>query len=149
MEDGCNMKRLLYILSAILVISGCGKTDGNDKPDLKSQLCGDWQSTTLSVSGKVYLSFNGAGTFEMYQMIGEGAYRLYRGTWNLEEDILTGKYNDGENWAASYSVAIDNKMLTLTSKNDAGEVSKYSSCTVPEEVKNGCEVVVKSEDAGL
>ena len=90
------MKRLLYILSAILVISGCGKTDGNDKPDLKSQLCGDWQSTTLSVSGKVYLSFNGAGTFEMYQMIGEGAYRLYRGTWNLEEDILTGKYNDAK-----------------------------------------------------
>ena len=28
-------------------------------------------------------------------------------------------------------------------------LGRHVKCTVPEEVKNGCEVVVKSEDAGL
>ena len=124
-----------------------GKNGG--KKSLEEQLYGEWQSTSLSVSGEIYLDFNEDKSFELYQKIGEGAYRLYRGTWNIEENILTGKYNDGEDWAASYDVTIEDKSLTLTSKNDAAEVSKYSSCTIPEEVKTGCEVVVKSAEAGL
>ena len=68
---------------------------------------------------------------------------------NLTTDLYFRRDNDGENWAASYDVAIEGKHLTLTSKNDAAEVSKYTSCTIPEEVRTGCEVVVKSAEAGL
>ncbi len=140
------MKNLLYILSALLLLTACEK---NGKQSLEETICGEWQSTSLTVAGSVYLDFNEDKTFEMYQKIGEGAYRLYRGTWNLEEKVLTGKYNDGEDWAASYDVAIEGQGLTLTSKNDAAEITKYSACTIPEEVKTGCEVVVKSSVAGL
>lgn len=144
------MKKLLYMLSALLMLAGCGEKNGeDDKKSTAELLCGEWHSTTLTVSGDVYLDFNEDKTFEMYQKIGDGAYRLYRGTWNVENDILSGKYNDGENWAASYDVAIEGKNLTLTSRNDAAEVTKYSSCTVPEEVKAGSVVVVKSTEAGL
>lgn len=138
------------MLSALLMLAGCGEKNGeDDKKSTAELLCGEWHSTTLTVSGDVYLDFNEDKTFEMYQKIGDGAYRLYRGTWNVENDILSGKYNDGENWAASYDVAIEGKNLTLTSRNDAAEVTKYSSCTVPEEVKAGSVVVVKSTEAGL
>lgn len=138
------------MLSALLMLAGCGEKNGeDDKKSTAELLCGEWHSTTLTVSGDVYLDFNEDKTFEMYQKIGDGAYRLYRGTWNVENDILSGKYNDGENWAASYDVAIEGKNLTMTSRNDAAEVTKYSSCTVPEEVKAGSVVVVKSPEAGL
>lgn len=143
------MKRLLYIISAVLLLASCGGKNENDTKNPAEMILGEWHSTSLVVSGDIYLDFNEDKTFEMYQKIGEGAYRLYRGKWNIENNILTGKYNDGENWAASYDVTIEGKSLTLTSKNDAAEVSKYASCTIPEEVKAGCEVVVKSADAGL
>ena len=143
------MKRILYIISAVLLLASCGGKNEDDTKNPAEMVLREWQSTTLSVSGDIYLDFNEDKTFEMYQKIGQGAYRLYRGKWNIEGNILTGKYNDGENWAASYDVAIEGKHLTLTSKNDAAEVSKYTSCTIPEEVRTGCEVVVKSVEAGL
>ncbi len=143
------MKRIIYIISAVLLLASCGGKNGEDTKNLAEMILGEWQSTTLSVSGDIYLDFNEDKTFEMYQKIGEGAYRLYRGKWSIEDSILTGKYNDGENWAASYDVAIEGKHLALTSKNDAAEISKYTSCTIPEEVRTGCEVVVKSSEAGL
>ena len=114
-------------------------------------IAGEWHYTTTEsgVQIDVYLGLYADYTFDLYQKIGDGAYRLYRGTWNIEEGILTGKYNDGEPWAASYDAAVQDKTLTLTSKNDAAEVSTYTACEIPEEVRTGCEVVVKSEEAGL
>lgn len=143
-----NMKKLLYILTALLILAGCGKNK-ESKLTLEEKILGQWHSTSLSVSGDVYLQFDAAKRFEMYQKIGSGAYRLYRGTWNLENDILSGKYNDGEDWAAAYNVVIDGTSLTLTSVNDVAEATKYSACSIPGEVIQGCEVVVKSAEAGL
>ena len=143
-----NMKKLLYILTALLILAGCGKNK-ESKLTLEEKILGQWHGTSLSVSGDVYLQFDAAKRFEMYQKIGSGAYRLYRGTWNLENDILSGKYNDGEDWAAAYNVVIDGTSLTLTSVNDAAEVTKYSACTIPVEVMQGSEVVVKSAGAEL
>ena len=119
---------------------------GEEIPELtlEQKMAGEWFCPTLAVGGDAYLSFFEEKTFELYQKIGEGAYRLYRGTWNLEDTILTGKYNDGEDWAATYSVAIDDETMTLTSQNNAAEVSRFSKTAIPEEVKNTCVIVVKS-----
>ena len=137
------MKKLLYILTAIVVLASCGK-NGNEKQTLEQKVCAEWHSTQLPISGDIYIDFNGDKTFELYQQIGEGAYRLYRGTWNLEGDLLTGRYNDGEDWACSYTVALEGNKLTLTSSNSAGEVSVYEKSSIPASVKESCETVVKS-----
>ena len=129
-----------------MMLVSCGEKGGKNKLTLEEQMYGGWHSTSLPITGDVYVEFTDNNTFELYQKIGEGAYRLYRGIWNLEEDILTGRYNDGEDWAASYQVVLENKILTLTTKNDAAEVTVYESCEIPEEVKNGCQIVVKSSD---
>jgi len=142
------MKKLLYILAAVLILAACDRNKDSKKTPAEL-LCGQWHSTSLTVSGDVYLDFTDDGRFEMYQKIGDGAYRLYRGTWYAEEDLLTGRYNDGEDWATAYRIAIDGTSLTMTSQNDAAEVSRFSSCTIPEEVKEKCEVVVKSSEGGL
>ena len=137
------MKKLLYILTAIVVLASCGK-NGNEKQTLEQKVCAEWHSTQLPISGDIYIDFNGDKTFELYQQIGEGAYRLYRGTWNLEGDLLTGRYNDGEDWACAYTVALEGNKLTLTSSNSAAEVSVYEKSSIPASVKESCETVVKS-----
>lgn len=136
------MKRILLIISAVLILASCGK-DGKKKTTA-DYLYGEWHSTSISVTGDVYISFTDDMKFEMFQKIGEGAYRLYRGSWNVEEDLLTGRYNDGEDWAAAYTVTVDDRSLTMISTNDAAEKSTYTRTEIPEDVRNSCETVVKS-----
>lgn len=140
-----NMKKILFFISTLIIMVSCGDKGGK-QPELtlEDKLCTDWHSTSLSLEADIYISFADNNTFELYQKIVEGAYRLYRGTWNLEEDILTGKYNDGEDWAAAYQISIDGETLTMTSKNDAAEVSVYKKTVIPSSVKETSETIVKS-----
>ena len=141
------MKRLIYIFSALVLLASCGKNNDNTKPELtlEQQLVGQWHSVSNSLEADLYIDFQEGKTFELYQQIGEGAHRLYRGTWNLEGTLLTGKYNDGEDWAAAYQVEMRETQLVLTSSNDTAEKSTYEKAEIPAEVKETCEVIVKSK----
>ena len=139
------MKKTLLIISTLILLASCGeKNGGKTELTLEQKLCTEWHSTFLPVDGDIYVSFNDNKTFELYQQIGEGAHRLYRGTWNLEENLLTGKYNDGEEWAAAYTITINDKQLIMTSVNDAAEESVFAKEDIPEEVVQTCEIIVKS-----
>ena len=140
------MKRLIYIFSALMLLASCGKNGEDNKPELtlEQQLIGQWHSVSNALEADLYIDFQEGKTFELYQQIGEGAHRLYRGTWNLEGTLLTGKYNDGEDWAAAYQVEMREKQLVLTSSNDTAEKSTYEKVEIPAEVKETCEVIVKS-----
>ena len=138
-----DMKRILLIISAILTLASCGRDKGKEKTTA-DYLYGEWHSTSISVTGDVHISFTDDMKFEMFQKIGEGAYRLYRGSWNVEGDLLTGRYNDGEDWAAAYTVTVDDRSLTMISTNDAAEKSTYTRTEIPEDVRNSSETVVKS-----
>lgn len=143
------MKRILYIIAAALMVISCGdKKNGGNTTELtlEQKLYGEWHSTKLAIDADIYISFMENGRFEMYQQIGEGAHRVFRGTWNLEDDLLSGKYNDGEEWAAAYRISIEDKTLTMTSANDAAEVSRFAQMQIPADVKEGSVVVVKSEE---
>lgn len=143
------MKRILYIIAAALMVISCGdKKNGGNTTELtlEQKLYGEWHSTKLAIDADIYISFMENGKFEMYQQIGEGAHRVFRGTWNLEDDLLSGKYNDGEEWAAAYRISVEDKTLTMTSANDAAEVSRFAQTQIPADVKEGSVVVVKSEE---
>ena len=141
------MKRLIYIFSALVLLASCGKNEEDKKPELtlEQQIIGQWHSVSNALEADLYIDFQEGKTFELYQQIGEGAHRLYRGTWNLEGTLLTGKYNDGEDWAAAYQVEMRETGLVLTSNNDAAEKSTYEKAEIPAEVKETCEVIVKSK----
>ena len=141
------MKRLIYIFSALVLLASCGKNEEDKKPELtlEQQIIGQWHSVSNALEADLYIDFQEGKTFELYQQIGEGAHRLYRGTWNLEGTLLTGKYNDGEDWAAAYQVEMREKQLVLTSSNDTAEKSTYEKAEIPAEVKETCEVIVKSK----
>ena len=141
------MKKLLYIFSALMILASCGKNSDDNKPEqtLEQQIIGQWHSVSNSLEADLYIDFQEGKTFELYQQIGEGAHRLYRGTWNLEGTLLTGKYNDGEDWAAAYQVEMRENQLVLTSSNDTAEKSTYEKAEIPAEVKETCEIIVKSK----
>lgn len=161
------MKRIIYMLAAVLLFAACGEKEdigsgngngtengtgnengnedgGNTELTLEQQMTGEWHSQRLVIDGDIYLSLASDKTMELYQQIGEGTYRLYRGTWTLENDILSGKYNDGENWAASYKVTMDNGLMILVSDNAASEESAFEKAEIPAQVKENCVVEVKS-----
>lgn len=136
------MKKLLYItLLALLTAAGCKP---EDKPlTLEQKLCNEWRGSELSVDAGVYISFLADGTFELYQKM-DDVFELRRGTWTLTGDVLSGKYNDGEAWAADYTVSVDGNKLTMVSKNEGAEAGVYVQCTIPSVIKEGSTVIVKS-----
>ena len=137
------MKRLVYI--AILVVAalaGCAK-----EPTLADKICGEWRGSELSADVGIYISFTSSGTFELYQKLTGDRFELRRGRWSLSGDILSGQYNDEEPLSASYKVSINGENMTLTAQNEDGEVSVYRKATIPQAIKTGSTVVVKSYSA--
>lgn len=134
------MKKALYIiLAAICMFTSCKK-----EMTLAEKIVGDWHCQATSVDAEIYVTFTAEGTFALYQKIGEGAFRLYNGTYTLAGTVLSGKYNDGSAWGASYEVtSSDSDTLTLTAE---GVVETYGRVTggIPEEVLASCVTVVKS-----
>ena len=144
-----NMKRILiYILSAaVCLLTSCEK-----EKTLAEKLMGDWHCTAVSTEAEIYATFTAENTFVLYQQIGEGAFRVYNGTYELAVQdgtdalaVLTGRYNDGTEWGASYKVtSLDDTSMTLAAE---GVTETYTRIDggIPEEVTASCVTVVKSE----
>lgn len=153
------MKKILYIAALLLSVLSCkepvdpqpGPEPGPNPPvvekTLAEKIAGEWHCVVSDMDADIYLSLASDNKFELYQKVGEGAYRLYRGTWSLDEKtaVLTGKYNDGEAWGSGYGVVLseDENTLTLDPSAD-GEDQTFRKESIPSDVKDGCVVVVKS-----
>ena len=63
----------------------------------------------------------------MSQMLGEGRFVDYSGSWVLDGEILSGKYSDGKVWGASYSISVDDRTLSMIPVGkDAPETYVYT-----------------------
>lgn len=140
-------KTLIYILALVSVVAaGCKKESPQATETLQDKICGEWKCTPSTIEGNIYASFGADGTFELYQKIGDGAYRLYRGKWTLEGEVINGKYNDGKPWGSSYTVSMteDKSSMKWTASN--GEENTYSRSEIPSEVKENCVIEVKAAE---
>ena len=125
------MKRILYItILALVALTGCKKED-----TLAQKLNGEWRGNNLTVEAGIYISFAGDGTFELYQKLDTEGFEHKKGTWSVAGDILSGVYDDGEKWAASYKITLEEDTLTLTAQNESAEINTYIKCEIPAYIK--------------
>lgn len=121
------MKRyLLFIITGIaLIVSGCNGEKGGGSKGF--DIVGTWELMNIDITKaaqlgnetiQVTITFNSDKSFELSQVLGSGRPREYSGTWNLTDNILTGKYSDGKKWGSSYEVSGDGSNLTM--KPDSG-----------------------------
>ena len=155
------MKKILYTVMALMCFVCCDKTSPTPDPGpgpspqpeetLAAAIIGEWHYTDASLGADIYLGLTENKKFELYQKIGDGAYHLYKGSWQIDEEsaVLSGKYNDSQAWGSEYDVAIsgDGKTLTLSPKaSGAEEKHNYTREEIPVSVSEHCVTVVKSED---
>ena len=142
------MKKILYILSAaICLLTSCEK-----EKSLADKLVGDWHCSATSTDAEIYATFTAEKTFVLYQQVGEGAFRVYNGTYEFTvqsegevQATLTGTYNDGRSWGADYQVSgMSDNAMTLTAEGISETYEKITG-GIPEDVLKSAVTVVKSE----
>lgn len=122
------------LLSALVSFSSCKKEEKT--LDVK----GEWELTDVKMSTKsalvgaetvtVYLNLAEDGSFAMYQMVGDGRFVAFSGSWKLAGSTLSGTYADGTSWASAYEVSVEKSTLTMTTE-DGLDVFVYKACTIP------------------
>ena len=138
------MRRLLFILAALMVMTATSCKKEEKGFDCKTTLIGEWHCTPEGIDAEIYAAFDDSGSFDLYQKVGEGRYRYYTGTWTCDGNTLSGIYSDGVAWGSSYTVDFtDKNNMTFTALNGSEEVMAYTRESVPSEVKEGC-IEVKS-----
>ncbi len=129
---------------AMAIIAGCDKPEG--EKTFAEKIAGEWHCSPSNIKADIYVGFTSDGGFELYQQITEGAHRLYRGTWTVDEGntVISGKYNDGENWGSDYSITLSEDCNSMTWVDSASKEYVYSRQEIPAEIKETCAIVVKS-----
>ena len=129
------MKRYFLLFIALVAFAtGCSNDDDNARKSI--DIVGEWHCTPAEFTADVYVAFMEDGSFDLYQMVGQGRYRHFDGSWSVERNILSGSYADGTPWGSSYAVTkLDDNTLTLTAENGSMEVMTYYRESIPASVK--------------
>ena len=133
------MKSRVLILAAIL-LSALVSFSSCKKDEKTLDVKGEWELTEVKMATKsalvgaetvtVYLNLAEDGSFAMYQMVGDGRFVTFSGSWKLAGSTLSGTYADGTSWASAYEVSVEKSTLTMTTE-DGLDVFVYKACTIP------------------
>ena len=151
---------ILYCIAilSLLTLVSCNHNGNNPEEEQQSKmasaLVGTWNLITItdtrsvsigSEEVDVYVVFEAdapaatkadltpkesTGTFTLYQMLGTGRFRTFRGTWSLMGALLTGVYSNGTPWGAEYAVTLDDNDTRLTLAAPT-ETCVYTRATLP------------------
>lgn len=136
------MRKFFNIALALLAVVVMGTSC--DKNDYPSMVEGEWRYTTEECD--IYVAFGSTGTFELFQRLGQGRYYLYNGSWDMEDERLSGEYNDGNPWGSSYEVSFDGSdKMTLRALNGSAESNTYLRTRIPEEVRAEAQCAVRGD----
>ena len=135
------VNKILFAAAAILALASCVKSE----EALVKNLAGDWYYETVEsdVPVQVYVSFAKDMTFQLFQKVGDGAFRRYTGTYTFDGTVLDGVYSDKSTWKEAKNVTIDGDILTAVGVK-TGETITYVRKLVPATVRYHYTDAVKS-----
>ena len=128
---------ILALVSALTLLVSC------KEEEIPLNIIGTWgitdiQTKSATLGGQtveIYITFNEDSTFQLYQMIGQGRFSSFSGTWTLVETTLDGKYSDGSAWGSSYQISQNDDRTTLV-MSCAGEDYSYKKTTLPSDIES-------------
>ncbi|MBQ2372372.1 MAG: lipocalin family protein [Bacteroidales bacterium] len=126
------VNKIMLAVAAVLAFASCVKSEDA----VVKELAGDWYYETVEADTpvQVYVSFAKDMTFELYQKVGEGAFRKYSGTYTFDGTLLDGVYSDKAPWKEAKTVTIDGDSLTAVGVK-TGETITYVRKLVPATVR--------------
>lgn len=136
----------LFLLPVLVFSAGCGS--GGDDAPRRDPLADGWVLASWNgseeLAGKVYLQFDAADGFVLYQSIDTPGFTAYSGTCSFTGDLLTGRYSDGTAWADAYTVLTrTDDALVLRARSD-DILSVYRKVQIPAYVKRATSVRVRA-----
>lgn len=122
----------MLAVAAVLAFASCVKSEDA----VVKELAGDWYYETVEADTpvQVYVSFAKDMTFELYQKVGDGAFRKYSGTYTFDGTLLDGVYSDKAPWKEAKTVTIDGDSLIAVGVK-TGETITYVRKLVPATVR--------------
>jgi hypothetical protein len=132
-----DMKRILnfamMLATAVLFLAGC-----KEKDEVMHRIVGEWSYADEESGNEldIRVAFNVDKTFDLYQKVGEGAHRYYKGTYTVNLTRVNGVYSDGTPWASEYDVTFMNGDMIMQSTSSEGYSITYKKERIPDEVRN-------------
>ena len=142
-----NIRLILIGLAAVFALTGCGDSS-KDTPEPgpgpengNGSVIGEWHMISWSTlkAADIYLSFDEAGSFHIYQRLYKPEYVHLDGHYTYDKPTLSGKYSDNTPWGSpSYRVSFnaDGTQMTLTSTT-SDDVSVFVKAKIPSEIISG------------
>lgn len=126
------VNKIVFAAVAVLALASCVKSE----EVLVKDLAGDWYYETVEaeIPVQVYASFAKDMTFQLFQKVGDGAFRRYAGTYTFDGTVLDGVYSDKTPWKEAKNVTIDGDVLTAVGVV-TGETITYVRKFVPATVR--------------
>ena len=126
------VNKILLVAAAVLVFASCTKSD----VAAVKKIAGDWYYETVesATSIQVYVTLSKDMTFDLYQKIGDGAFRRRTGTYTFDGTIIDGVYSDKTNWKEAKYVTVDGDVLVMAGV-ETGETITYVRKLVPATVR--------------
>ncbi len=91
--------------------------------------CGKQKS---EFSFDVYLDIDAQGGVTLWQRLSEYGWEMFESEAVLADGVISGRYSDGTDWSADYSIAEGNDgSMTWSSTTDATDVSVYERAELP------------------
>lgn len=134
------MKKYIYFLIAVsaCLFVGCSDDDDNTVT-IDSGVVGEWQlinwNGDKAEDFDVYLELLSDGSFNLYQRVEYSYYEHFAGTFSVGENLLQGRYNNGESWEYAFVLSDGGYTLTLTDRK-SNETNVYTRTTIPDEARN-------------
>ena len=135
------VNKILLVAAAVLVLASCVKSE----EAAVKKIAGDWfyETVEAEVPVQVYASFAKDMTFQLFQKVGDGAFRRYTGTYTFDGTILDGVYSDKTSWKEAKSVTVDGDVLVMVGV-ETGETISYIRKLVPATVRHHYSDALKS-----
>ena len=132
--DGDKGEKRLYTATDISVSRG-NTADATDTPYTSVPvLMGDWHLSRFCNTEpevELYIHFGIDYSFTIYQRTSMAGYQLFKGTYTVEGTNVSGRYNDGVEWADSYTFSLDEESNLVLQSVNGGDSAVYESATMP------------------